>query len=228
MATVLITGAARGVGLALAQTYAEAGDSVIATCRAPAHAEELNALALNAGVEVHFLDVDDPGLIEAFAAKIGARPIDILINNAGIYAPKAQPLRALDAETWLDHFRTNTLAPVFLARAFEEHLAQTKGTCIALTSKVGSIADNTSGGGYMYRSSKSALNAAYRSLSIDWRDRNITVAVFHPGWVQTAMGGPNALISPAESAAGLRARIAGLSPEDSGGFFDYLGRPIPW
>jgi NAD(P)-dependent dehydrogenase (short-subunit alcohol dehydrogenase family) len=114
-----------------------------------------------------------------------------------------------------------------LARALVERVERASGKIVALTSKMGSIADNGSGGSIVYRSSKAALNAAWRSLAIDWEGR-VPVAMLHPGWVQTAMGGPNALISARESVAGLRQVIDALGPENSGAFLDYRGDPIPW
>jgi len=121
----------------------------------------------------------------------------------------------------------NTVAPTLLAETLLPNVLAAEGKMIVLTSRMGSIADS-SGGSIAYRASKAALNAAWRALALDLKGRPITLAMFHPGWVQTDMGGPNATISQAESVTGLRRVIAGLTPADSGSFLDYQGNTIPW
>lgn len=225
MPTVLLTGANRGIGLAFARSYATDGWRVLATCRDPGAARELGAV--KGDVQVHRLDVADDDAIQALARNLKGEAIDLLINNAGILDDDA--LGQTDADIWLRAFRINSIAPVHMLEAFLPHLERGREkTAVALTSKMGSIADNGSGGSYIYRSSKAALNAAMKSAAIDLKPRGIKVAVFHPGWVRTAMGGPNGLIDTGASVAGLRAKIAALTPAESGGFFNYDGKALSW
>ncbi len=225
MPTVLLTGANRGIGLAFAGAYAADGWRVLATCRNPRAAGELGAV--KGDVQVHPLDVADDGAIGALAQSLKGEAIDLLINNAGISADDA--FGRTDTDDWLRAFLTNSIAPIHVLEAFLPHLERGREkTAVALTSKMGSIADNGSGGSYIYRSSKAALNAAMKSAAIDLRPRGIKVAVFHPGWVRTEMGGPNGLIDTTASVAGLRAKIAALTPAESGGFFNYDGKALPW
>ncbi len=225
MPTVLLTGANRGIGLAFAGAYAADGWRVLATCRNPRAAGELGAV--KGDVQVHPLDVADDGAIGALAQSLKGEAIDLLINNAGISADDA--FGRTDTDDWLRAFLPNSIAPIHVLEAFLPHLERGREkTAVALTSKMGSIADNGSGGSYIYRSSKAALNAAMKSAAIDLRPRGIKVAVFHPGWVRTEMGGPNGLIDTTASVAGLRAKIAALTPAESGGFFNYDGKALPW
>ena len=226
MSTVLITGANRGIGLEFARQYAEAGYRVHAACRAPGSADALAALGER--VTPHALDVTDHAGIEALAAGLKNEAIDILINNAGIYG-EAQDFGKIDYAVWERVMRVNTLAPLKMAECFLPHLEAGKMKMIAsITSRMGSIAENDSGGVYIYRASKAALNAAARSLAVDLAPRAITVIVFHPGWVKTDMGGAGALIDAETSVAGMRAVIEGAGPKDSGRFFAYDGAEVPW
>lgn len=226
MQSVLITGANRGLGLEFARQYARQGWRVIATCRNPAAATQLRAVE---GVEVRPLDVDDFAAIDGLARDLLGDPLDLLINNAGIYGPKGFALDDVDYAVWTQVMRTNVLAPLRLSQAFLPHLlAGTPGRIATLTSKMGSLGDNTSGGSYVYRSSKAALNAAMKSLALDLAPKGVWVALLHPGWVRTDMGGPGGLIDPPESVAGMRRLIDALSAQRSGRFFAYDGREIPW
>lgn len=219
MATVLISGANRGLGLEFARQYAADGWDVIATARRPEQADELRAT----GAEVHALDAADPASIRALADGMGGRPIDLLIANAGMMGPTA-----IDAEGWARTLQTNSIGPTLLANALKANVASSgHRKMVAITSQMGSIADNSSGGYIAYRSSKAALNAAWRSLSIDWRGE-VVLALFHPGWVQTDMGGPNASIDAATSVGGMRGVIDKLAPEQSGAFMTWDGRELPW
>lgn len=218
MPTVLVTGANRGLGLEFARQYAADGWSVIATCRDPGSADELRGI--EGDVRVEQLDVTDWEALEGFGDRLHGE-LDLLICNAGV--GRADPLTA---EAWLRVLSVNAVSPTLFARALADRIRQ-GGKAVAITSKMGSIADNGSGGAYAYRSSKAALNAAWRSLAIDWRGR-ITVAMLHPGWVRTRMGGPNGLIDPPESVAGMRRVIHGLGPKDSGSFLNYDGAQVPW
>jgi len=226
MSTVMITGANRGLGLEFARQYADEGWRVIATCRKPDEATELCALN---GVQVHALDVTDFEAIAELAQDLDGTKIDVLINNAGVYGPYDCSLDNIDYDIWPDVLKTNAMAPMRVAQCFAPHVAAGEKKCIAtLTSKMGSMTDNTSGGSYIYRSSKAALNAVMKSLSHDLKPDGITVVILHPGWVRTDMGGPNGLIDPPESVSGLRQVIAQTKPSGSGGFFNYDGTKIAW
>jgi NAD(P)-dependent dehydrogenase (short-subunit alcohol dehydrogenase family) len=226
MPTILITGANRGLGLEFARQYAADGWRVIATCRDPARAGDLKALP---SVEVHALDVADMAAGAALAKTLDGTPVDLLLNNAGVYGPKGQALGNLDAEAWLDVLRINSVAPLKLAEAFLPHLRAGKGkTAAFVTSLMGSIADNTSGQYYAYRSSKAALNAAVKSFAVDTASDGLIAVLLHPGWVQTDMGGPNAPVTPRDSISGMRKVLARVTQKDSGGFFAYDGRSLPW
>lgn len=218
MPTVLITGAGRGLGLEFARQYAAEGWRVVATVRDDSAAARLDGIA----ARVERLDVADLDAIEPFAARLTDESLDVAILNAGVYGP-----REPEAEGWAHTFAVNTIAPTLLARALAPTIAP-GGKMVAITSKMGSIADNTSGGMIAYRSSKAALNAAWKSLALDLRGRPLTTAVLHPGWVQTDMGGASAPTTPEESIAGLRQVIAGLEPRQSGAFLDFQGKTIPW
>jgi len=220
LSTVLITGANRGLGLEFARQYAADGWRVIATVRDPATATDLKAI--EGDIRIEALDVADFTAVQAFAGRID-EPIDHLICNAGVMGK----YREVDPESWMRTLAVNTIAPTLLAEALVDRIAP-GGKIVAITSKMGSIADNESGGGIIYRSSKAALNAAWRSLAIDWRDRDLAVAMLHPGWVQTRMGGESAPTPPRESISGMRRVIAGLSRADSGSFLDYQGQVVPW
>lgn len=230
MKTVLITGANRGIGLEFCRQYAAAGWQVLACSRHPS--DELAGLAARfpEQISMHALDVADHQQIERVARELADRPVDLLINNAGIYPDSDNKgFGHTDYAEWMQAFRINTMAPLKMAETFAPHLARGRDrTIVTLTSKMGSIADNGGGGSYLYRSSKAAVNMVVKSLAIDLKPAGITAVVFHPGWVQTDMGGPNAMISAAQSVSGMRAVIARLTPADSGKFFGYDGQAIPW
>ncbi|HYZ48658.1 MAG TPA: SDR family oxidoreductase [Sphingomonas sp.] len=218
MPTMLIAGANRGIGLEFARQYAADGWHVIATARHPDSAGELTALP----VELLPLDIADPASIAALAQRLSGRPIDLLIANAGVSGP-----RSLERDGWLATFATNSIGPTLLADALKPNVAAGDGRkMIAITSRMGSIAE-TSGGFIPYRSSKAALNAAWRALSVEWQGE-ITLAMLHPGWVQTDMGGPNAAIDTHTSVAGMRKVIRDLSPERSGAFLAWDGAELAW
>lgn len=226
MPTVMITGANRGLGLEFARQYASDGWNVIATCRNPAQADELSALE---GVSVKSLNVNDFDAVAALADEMQGTAIDVLINNAGVYGPRGYSLDELDFGAWQDVMRTNVLAPLRVAQCFAPHVAQSDLKCIAtLSSKMGSMTDNGSGGSYIYRSSKAALNAVMVSLARDLASQGVTSILLHPGWVRTDMGGAGGLMDAPQSVSGLRTVIAQARPSRSGHFFNYDGREIPW
>ncbi|WP_019883155.1 MULTISPECIES: SDR family oxidoreductase [unclassified Methylophilus] len=226
--TILITGANRGIGLEYVKQYAESGQQVYATVRDPSKATALQQLAAkHTNIQVLALDVGDVSAIRALAGQLSALTIDILISNAGTYPDSA--FGKTDPQAWLHAFQVNTLTTYYLAEAFLPQLRRAnQAKLIAMTSKMGSMEDNGSGGEYIYRSSKTALNMVVKSLSIDLREFNIKVAALHPGWVRTDMGGPNGLIDTETSVRGLRQVIEGLTSAQSGEFIAYDGKGIPW
>ncbi|MBL6931770.1 MAG: SDR family oxidoreductase [Rhodospirillales bacterium] len=227
MPSVLITGANRGLGLEYARQYAADGWRVIATCRDPQSADELNAL--EGDVVVHPLDVSDYGQIQALARTLRKETIDLLLNNAGIYGPKPSKLGGIEYDTWEEVMRINVMAPLKVCECFRDHVAASDLKKIAvMSSRMGSVGDNDSGASYIYRSSKAALNAVMKSLSVDLKPRGISVVVLHPGWVRTDMGGPSGLIDVPESVSGLRQAIKSLSLETTGRFLNYDSTEIPW
>lgn len=225
MPTVLITGANRGIGLEFARQYAAEGWRVIATARDPAGATGLNAL--EGDVTVRPLDFDRDFFEIDWSGVVGTEPLELLIANAGTWGPR-EIVTIDDAADWINALAVNSVAPVVLAKAALPLVAAAKGKMVAITSKMGSIGDNGSGGYIAYRSSKAALNAAWRSLAIDVAPQGVAAAVLHPGWVQTRMGGASAPLTPEQSVAGMRRVIAGLGPDQSGSFFNYDGTSIPW
>lgn len=226
MKTVLITGANRGIGLGLVKHYLADGWQVHATYRAENHSQELLRLESKQLV-CHPWDVTDYQGLSEFANTLPA--IDLLINNAGYYGPKGYGFGNTDVDEWRKVFEINTIAPLKLVEALYPNLQKGQLKKIAcLSSKVGSMTDNTSGGGYIYRSSKAALNSVVKSLSNDLTDEGFTVLALHPGWVQTEMGGPNALIDTTTSARGLVEVIEKADQNCSGQFINYNGDRLPW
>lgn len=226
MSTVLITGANRGIGLEFARQYSAAGWQVIATCRRPQEGGALETLP----VEIRPLDMTDIESFPAFAAGLKGRPMDLLLNNAGLYGlEERQSLGRVDVAEWQRVMMVDVFAPLKLVENLIDNLALSERPVVGnLSSKMGSMADNTSGGIYLYRSAKAALNAVSKSLAVDLRARGILVVALHPGWVKTDMGGPNALIPVDVSVTGLRRVIAGLTPADSGRFLAFDGHDVPW
>ena len=227
MPTVLITGANRGLGLEFARQYAADGWSVIATCRNPIG---VGALAeIKGDVAVYGLDVLNPPSLARFAADLKGQPIDVLINNAGVYGPK--PVKAADVtlEDWSPVFQTNAMAPLFVARALLDNVKASKLKMIVnISSIMASIEKGSAGSEYIYRSSKAALNMVMACYAQEVAETGVAVTMFHPGWVQTDMGGPSATLTHVESITHLKASIAKLGFKDTGKFFNYDGTPLPW
>jgi NAD(P)-dependent dehydrogenase (short-subunit alcohol dehydrogenase family) len=231
MATVLITGASRGLGLEFCRQYAADGWRVLACCRTPQAAAGLAALAeQNPNIQVHALDVTDFGQIDRLAERLQDTAIDVLINNAGVYGDSpSRGFGQLDYAAWTQTLAVNTQAPLKMAEAFLAHLTRGEHKLLVeISSQMGSISDNSSGGSIIYRSSKAALNAAMKSVAIDLQSQGIGVLIFHPGWVKTDMGGPNALIEASYSVAGMRRVIAAYTPDQSGAFIKFDGTSLPW
>lgn len=226
MNTVLITGSNRGIGLSLVKHYLKAGFKVHATYRSENDSEELINLK-GETLSLHQLDVTDYEAVKQLSVQLPA--IDLLINNAGYYGPKGYGFGNTDIEEWRKVFEINTIAPLKLVEALYPNLQEGGLKKIAcLSSKVGSMTENTSGGGYIYRSSKAALNSVVKSLSNDLTKDGFTVLALHPGWVQTEMGGPNALIDTDTSATGLAQVINNADQNQSGKFINYDGSELPW
>ncbi len=225
---VLITGANRGIGLEFARQYAADGWSVLACCREPQTARELQALAsTHSNVRIFALDIANFAQIDALALQLKDEAIDVLINNAGIYPHST--FGDTNYDDWAKAFKINAMASLKVAEAFVQHITRGRLKKIAsLTSKMGSIDDNTSGESYIYRTSKTALNMVMKSLSIDLKPYGISVVTLHPGWVQTNMGGPNALISTQTSVAGMRKLIENLNLNNTGKFVAYDGQEVVW
>ncbi|AOT11032.1 SDR family oxidoreductase [Pseudoalteromonas luteoviolacea] len=232
MACVFITGANRGIGLALAKLYLDCGWHVLATVRDINSSKALHDLAGEGSsglLDIHQLDVTDYAQLDDLAKQLCEQAIDVVINNAGLYGPKGYGFGHCDVEAWRRVMEVNAIAPAKLAEAFYPHLLLGQSKIFAaLSSRVGSHTENTKGGGYIYRSSKAALNSVVKSLSNDLLPHGIKTVALHPGWVKTEMGGPNALITPQESALGLKRVLDELQDEQSGSFLSYDGSKIPW
>ena len=228
--TIIITGSNRGIGLELCHQYAQSGWNVHACCRQPESAAELIKLASEyKNISVHSLDVADTQQIKALAKRLDSVPVDILFNNAGVYGQGDGWFGNTDEEKWLQCFRINTIAPLKMMESFVNHVCSSEHKIIAtMSSKMGSMADNGSGGSYVYRSSKAAVNAVMTSAAIDLKPQGIKVATLHPGWVKTDMGGPSGEISSEQCVTQLRQILSELTLDTSGGFFDIDGSIIPW
>ncbi len=236
MPTVLITGSNRGLGLEFTRQYCQAGWQVLAACRNPAAAPELAALAAQfPALELHPLDVADFAAIDRLAKSLAGRPIDVLLNNAGVFGPRSvadqdprQTFGAMDYEIWSEVLRVNLMAPMKMSEALIANVAASaQKKIVAISSVEGSI-ERSRGGIYAYRTSKAALNMLMRSLGRDLAVRGIVTASFCPGWIRTRMGGANAPLEAPPSIAGLRQVIDGLTPETSGRFWLWSGENLPW
>lgn len=231
MNTLLITGANRGLGLEFVRQYLAESWRVHACCRNLLFAEELQQLAKDYSdhLVLHELDMNDLSAIESLADELRDQPVDLLLSNAGVYGGNNQALENIRYSDWHETLLINALAPLKLANCFAEHVAASQlKKMVFMSSKMGSMLDNGSGGVYIYRASKAALNAIVKSLSYDLRPAGISVVCLHPGWVRTDMGGPHGLIDPPESIAAMRQVISDLGLATSGRFMDYLGHEIPW
>jgi len=231
MPSALITGANRGLGFEFARQYLTDGWHVYAACRDPDSASELRRLADASGHKLQrlALDVTDPASVKAAAAELDGQAIDLLLNNAGVGGARGQTVGNIDYEAWAKVLDVNTMGPMRVSEAFVDHVAQSdRKLIVTLTSGMGSLADNTSGGSIAYRSSKAAVNMVMRSLAIDLAPRGITCVVVNPGWVRTDLGGAQATLTPAESVRALRRLIETLGPAQSGKFFNYDGGQYAW
>lgn len=227
---IVITGANRGIGLELTRRYLDRGDQVEAAVRRPDAATDLAALAGGAGgrLRVHACDIRDGASVRAFAAALGDIAVDLLINNAGVMG-KMQALPDLDDADVVNTINTNTLGPLRVTGALLPHLRRgSTRKIVHITSGMGSIGDNQSGGAYGYRMSKAALNMGCRSMAMDLKGEGFTAVVMNPGWVKTDMGGSHAPTPVEESAQKMIELIDRIGPEQTGTFLDYRGHTWPW
>jgi len=225
MPTILITGANRGIGNALCESYLTDGWRVLATSRS-------EQASVATGAEHFVLDVTQQSSIDALAAQLQGVDIDVIWNNAGVYLDKDVDLAQLDSQTWLQSVAVNTIAPIQIAQALHQNLSNSDRKVLAFTtSKMGSLSVNGEGA-YAYRSSKSALNMAVRCLAHDLKAQYISCLLLHPGHVKTDMGGEEGAIDTATSVKGMRAIVDGVNQANYSQFnsqyFDYDGSIIEW
>ena len=221
MGIYVITGANRGIGLEYCRQLVQRGDTAIAICRQSSPELEALGIRVEAGIDI----ATDDGIVE-LDRQLAGTAIDVLINNAGILQRVNLDHLALDSIR--RQFEVNAIAPLRVTRTLLDRMVN-PSKVVLMTSRMGSIADNTSGGSYGYRMSKVALSMAGKSLSLDLQPRNIAVAILHPGWVSTGMTNFTSQgITPAESVKGLLARIDALTLENSGTFWHANGQVLPW
>ncbi len=223
--TVLITGANRGIGLALAEEFNKHGYSVIGTARKPEQAVALKAL----DVRVEALDVTDKNSVARLAKTLEGVSIDILINNAGIFDRSSKSFETLDVDSFNIAFEVNSMGALRVIQGLLPNIAASDRKVIANTSTILSSNElNTRGGNLAYRASKAALNSAIKSLSAEYADRGYVFALVHPGWVKTDLTNHTGNYTTQESAAGLFKIITGLDASDNGHFYDFQGKELPW
>ena len=231
MKKILVTGANRGLGLGLVKKFLKNNEKVICTTRNISKSKELILYKekYNDNLEIcelDLLDKDSPNILSNF---LGDETIDLFINNAGVIGHSAQHFKSVSLNHWLEVLKVNLIAPLLITQSIIKNIEKSSERKIYfISSKVGSIEDNKSGGMYIYRSSKTALNQVVKSLSIDLKPLGISVISLHPGWVRTEMGGPNALISVEESVNGMVDVISNTSIINSGQFINYDGKRLPW
>ena len=230
MTNVLITGANRGLGLGFVKNYLAKNVNVVSTTRDLKKSKELLALKerFPNNLQIFELDLLKEGAGHTLANFLEDRPIDVLINNAGVGSTN-QHLQAVSPKPWLEVLKVNLIAPLMVTQSIIDNVKKGSDKKIYfLSSQLGSIADNTSGGMYIYRSSKTGLNQVVKSLSVDLKPLGITVVLLHPGWVKTDMGGPNAPIPIDESIEGMMNVIDTTNIIDTGRFFNFDGKELPW
>lgn len=232
MPNVLITGSNRGLGLEWVRQYADAGWRVFATCRRPHDSVELQAIAAEKNnISIHRLDVTKADEINAVAVELLNEPVDVLLNNAGTYLEKFSDvgLKGIRYQDWAYTFRVNTMGAVKMTEAFLDNIARSqRRLVVVISTHMASIADIEAPGSYYYRSSKAALNAVMKGISLELRAMKIGLLILHPGWVKTRMGGQGAPLNPTESVRGMMELVEGFRFENSGRFFRYDGIELPW
>lgn len=238
MSTILITGANRGLGYEHARGYIARGDTVIACCRNPDTATQLIALGETAGgrLRIEALNVLDPDDVARLAAKLKGQPIDILINNAGMFGRRGVPegmaeqsLEGMDYDMWADMFALNVMAPFRMVSSLVDLIAASdRKVVVMMSSDMGSIAASKQGGAHAYRSSKAALNMLTKSLANDLAPRGVTIISMAPGWTRTDMGGAGGQWDVEESVRLQQKVIDGLGAADTGRFINLLNETVPW
>lgn len=227
----LITGANRGIGLEFVEQLLKFdGVDIVATARSLEKAEELQKLAESHKERLTLLplDIDDLKTIDSLGKEMGDKPIDVLINNAGRFTSTGK-FPDVDFDDMIAEFTTNTIGTMRVAKALLSNVEKSERKVIVnMSTKMASIADNSSGGHYAYRVSKTALNMATRSMARDLEEKKVIVVAMHPGWVQTRMGGENAPINTEQSVTGMLQVIEKLTLEQSGHFIEYSGKELPW
>ena len=225
MSNVLIIGANRGLGLEFAKQYSSNDHNVFATTRNRSDSKELNSIK---NIKVFDLDLNSDESLVNFTQNISSQKIDILIHNAGIFSDE-QLDDDLDINVWMNEMRINAIIPIILARKLKRNIEMgSNKKIIFISSQMGSIDDNSSGRFYFYRSSKSALNSAAKSLSIDWKEDGISILILHPGWVKTDMGGSSAKLEIPDSISQMIKVINDLNLTNSGSFINYAGEKLEW
>lgn len=228
METVVISGANRGLGLALTRRFAKAGWRVIAGCRDPENASELAELREDSTVQVVLLDVTDADDIGALVDQLGDNHVDALINNAGVLDTNREDISEVGDDEWLQMFAINSIAPVRMALAFKDHLKRSPNPrIVTVSSEMGSL-NKSLDGAIAYRTSKAAVNKAMQALATNFASDGVVVVPIHPGWVRTDMGGAQAAISPEQSADGIFELTTSLTQEMSGRFWTFDGTEHPW
>ncbi len=223
----LIAGASRGLGLGLAQEFAKRGWQVIGTERGTSDALHAAAKASGGKIQIETLDVDRMDSVDALAAKLAGKKLDLLFVNAGVSGPAHGSAVKVTEDEIAALFLTNAISPVRMAQTFKPLIAD--GAVIAfMTSQLGSVANNTTGGYDLYRASKAALNSLARTFTAAVKDEPWTVLELHPGWVRTDMGGSNATLSVEESVSGLADVVEAKAGTGEHGYFDYSGAVLPW
>ena len=236
MASMLVTGASRGLGLEMVRQFVGDGWRIYACCRTPETATDLAALAARSdgAITLHTLDVSKPEQVAALADEFRCTPIDMLVNNAGLLgctidAMEPANFGSIDYDAWMQVHEINTMAPLRVTEAFVDHVAASeKKLLLFMSTHMGCITELADGGLYPYRSSKAALNLLVKGLSIDLAPRGVRTLAVHPGWVVTDMGGPDAPVNKVDSIAGIRQVVANYGGGQTGRFFQYDGRELPW
>jgi NAD(P)-dependent dehydrogenase (short-subunit alcohol dehydrogenase family) len=224
MKTVLIIGASRGLGFEFVQQYLAEGWEVIATARKQADVRHLAAL----GAKACKVNVTSPADFTALKTMLARKSINVAIYNAGVFGLRTNGVEAISKSDFDSVMRANVWGVMHAIPAIAPSVARGEGVFVFLSSTMGSIANIEGPNAVLYRASKSALNAVVKVASLEWADKNVVSFVIHPGWVKTDMGGQNADIEKNESIAGMRKVIAGASSKHNGGFFDYMGKSLPW
>ena len=236
MASMLVTGASRGLGLEMVRQFVGDGWRIYACCRTPETATGLAALAAGSdgAITLHTLDVSKPEQIRALAEEFRGTPIDMLVNNAGLLgcsidAMEPAAFGSIDYDAWMQVHEINTMAPLRVTEAFVDHVAASEEKLLLfMSTHMGCITELADGGLYPYRSSKAALNLLVKGLSIDLAPRGVRTLAVHPGWVVTDMGGPDAPVNKVDSIAGIRQVVANYGGGQTGRFYQYDGRELPW